>query len=440
MICRMFSIDWQNMRNSAVSECFRIDSHAINSIGKCNMFKILKLFVVFISIFTGSAAFASSGFVVTYQGAKASGMADAFIAQADDPSANYYNPAGLASIEGTQFSTGVILAYQTPWEFDGSVNDGTGNFIETSEEARSNVLVAPHIYFSHRFENKLAVGFGLTASYPLSVAWSPNDLLSNYSHENNMLPLTFNPNIAYKFDNIGLSIGAGISYTYVIVSQENLLPANALGAGSPATYSRAELTGDGWGYNLGIKWEANDMLTLAATYRGKIHVDLEGDIKGTSSAFTGSSWTGYLDQDIDADVNLPAMAVFGVAVKPLKNLVIEFDAARTYFSSYTGPFGDWEDVWGYRLGGQYSINENWDVRAGYAYEENPVPGDVVGPDLPDSDCQTVTVGFGYHNERFAFDMSLGNMRRQSRKVDNDIQKGTYKLDVPFSQMTVTMKF
>ena len=42
---------------------------------------------------TGSAQ--AAGFKVNEQGAKAMAMANAFTAQADDPSALYYNPAGL---------------------------------------------------------------------------------------------------------------------------------------------------------------------------------------------------------------------------------------------------------------------------------------------------------------------------------------------------------
>lgn len=382
--------------------------------------------------------FASSGFVVTYQGAKASGMADAFIAQADDPTANYYNPAGLAGLAGTQFSMGMILAYQTPWEFEGEVNDGTGNYISASEEARDNVLVAPHLYLSHHFDNDFAFGLGVTASYPLSVAWNTGDMLSAYSHENNMLPLTINPNLAYSFDDIGLSLGIGVSYTYVFVSAENVAPAGALGVGTPATYSRAEMTGGGFGYNLGLKWDANDWLTLAATYRGKVEIDLSGDIRGTTT--TGTGWISYLDMDIDKDVTLPAMWVLGAAFKPRDNVVVEFDVQRTEFSTYEGPFGNWEDVWAYRLGVQYSLNKNWDLRAGYAFDENPIPDEVVGPDLPDSDRHTVTLGFGYHVDNLSFDMSVGDMHCSTRHVDNNIQRGSYSLDVPFTQMTVTMKF
>src|SRR6185369_1519178 len=62
----------------------------------------------------------AAGFKVSEQGAKAMAMANAFAAQADDPSALYFNPAGIAFLPGAQVNLGAlgILAPQT--EFTGT--------------------------------------------------------------------------------------------------------------------------------------------------------------------------------------------------------------------------------------------------------------------------------------------------------------------------------
>lgn len=372
-----------------------------------------------VSLALVSCMYATSGFVVTYQGAKASAMADAFIAQADDPSANYYNAAGLTSLQGTQASAGLITAFQTPWKFEGSSVGGvSGSY---SEEARTQVLVAPHFYFSQQLDNNWYFGMGVNASYPLSVQWSPSAALSNIIHENNMLPLTINPNIAYKFQDIGLSLGAGVSYTYAFTSAELVTPA----------YTRIEMDGGGFGYNLGLKWEATDYLTLAATYRSKVELDLSGDayIQGLGSV------------SMTSKPNLPAMYVVGVAYKPTKDWTLEVDVGRTEFSSYKNFMGNkWEDTWSYRFGAQYALNSNWDLRFGYAFEETPVPDAVVTADLPDGDNQTFSTGFGYHKDNFKIDISLGDMHRNKRSVNNAYQVGTFELDVPFVQSTFSWKF
>ena len=46
------------------------------------------------------------GFDNPDQDARATGQGEAFVAQADDASAIYYNPAGLTQIKGTEFTSG----------------------------------------------------------------------------------------------------------------------------------------------------------------------------------------------------------------------------------------------------------------------------------------------------------------------------------------------
>jgi len=50
-----------------------------------------------------------NGVEIYPQGAKAVGMAGAFTAQADDPTAIFYNPAGITQLKGTQVSLGVSV-------------------------------------------------------------------------------------------------------------------------------------------------------------------------------------------------------------------------------------------------------------------------------------------------------------------------------------------
>src|SRR5512139_2247462 len=51
----------------------------------------------------------ASGFSVYEQSAKASGQAGAWVARADDAAANWYNPAALVWLEGSNFHFGANL-------------------------------------------------------------------------------------------------------------------------------------------------------------------------------------------------------------------------------------------------------------------------------------------------------------------------------------------
>ena len=73
---------------------------------------------------------------VPMQSSKAAAQADAFTAQADDPSAIYYNPAGLTQLHGTQVAVGAFYL-QPIFHFQGDNGDNERMDLPT---------VIPHIY------------------------------------------------------------------------------------------------------------------------------------------------------------------------------------------------------------------------------------------------------------------------------------------------------
>ena len=63
-----------------------------------------------IVVMCSSLGFAA-GFRLPEQDSAAMGMASAFVGQADNPSAVWYNPAGITQLDGTMISAGVIGIY-----------------------------------------------------------------------------------------------------------------------------------------------------------------------------------------------------------------------------------------------------------------------------------------------------------------------------------------
>src|SRR5882672_5191593 len=60
---------------------------------------------------TGNPEAFALGFRNPDQDARATGQGEAFVAQADDASAIYYNPGGLTQIHGTEITTGGQLDF-----------------------------------------------------------------------------------------------------------------------------------------------------------------------------------------------------------------------------------------------------------------------------------------------------------------------------------------
>ena len=62
----------------------------------------------------------AAGFGIFEQGSKATGMGGAFTAQADDPSALFYNAGGLAFVTKIDGSIGVTYIHDTKAHFTGA--------------------------------------------------------------------------------------------------------------------------------------------------------------------------------------------------------------------------------------------------------------------------------------------------------------------------------
>ena len=81
---------------------------------------------VFAAILLAQASLGTAaGFLIYEHGAAAMAMAGAFVSIANDPSAIFHNPAGIAFLKGTQFSVGTTLIMPSgkmtllnppPWE------------------------------------------------------------------------------------------------------------------------------------------------------------------------------------------------------------------------------------------------------------------------------------------------------------------------------------
>jgi len=77
------------------------------------------LAVLIVLVFSATSAMAG-GFRLPEAGAKAMGMGFAFTAQADDPSAIYFNPAGIVQLEGSNFKGGITYVKENGGTFTGT--------------------------------------------------------------------------------------------------------------------------------------------------------------------------------------------------------------------------------------------------------------------------------------------------------------------------------
>src|SRR5450432_3061876 len=101
-----------------------------------------------------------SGFQVMTQGAKATGMGLAFAGVADDPSAIFYNPAGIAFQEHFQVMVGAGVLSRESADFVGA-NPFPG--VGSVGSVQKQVFAIPNVYIVAPLTADLSFGLGIDA-------------------------------------------------------------------------------------------------------------------------------------------------------------------------------------------------------------------------------------------------------------------------------------
>jgi long-chain fatty acid transport protein len=435
-----------------------------------------------------SVAFAA-GFKVSEQGAKAMAMGNAFSAQADDPSALYFNPAGIAFLPGTQVSLGALAILVPQTEFTGTTalsgNPplGTGNTV-VSERAKRDIFITENFYATYSLENlPISIGFGVNSIYPLAKSWDDSSVFRNQVQTASIKPINFQPTIAYRFDDLKLAVAAGLDVTYAMVSLQKSVYNRAIDPGNPAPpYGAYELgslgldgTATGVGYNLGIAWRPRPELRFGIAYRSQINLDIDGDANFLATTPTGLGAIGLSSAAVfpysraratstaSATIKLPDSLDLAVAWLPTDKLTLEFDATRTGWSCFdklefhfdSAQFAafnnqpdprNWQDAWAYKFGAQYALTPRLDLRAGYSYDVSPVPDSTVDPLLPDADRHSFAFGAGIHGTMASLDLAYMWVHFLDRSVHSQDmttlrgENGRFKSDAYLLAANITMKF
>ncbi|HBA88449.1 MAG TPA: aromatic hydrocarbon degradation protein [Geobacter sp.] len=453
------------------------------------MRKWLRWAGVVCAIWGSSGVCHAAGFRVSEQGAKAMAMGNAFAAQADDPSALYFNPAGISFLPGAQVNLGALTILVPQTEFHGTTPLSgtppldTGGSVVT-EKSKRDMIITPTLYATYSLEaTPLSFGLGMNAIYPLSKSWDDSSVFRNQVQTASIKPINFQPTVAYRFDDLNLALAGGFDVTYAQVSLQKSAYSPAIDPSAPAppfgAYEVGSLgldgTATGYGYNLGLLWKPRQELAFGVAYRSKITLDIDGDANFLATTPTGMGAIGLSETSVSpytraratsaasTRITLPDTLDLAVAWHPTPKTTLEFDATRTGWSSFQqllinfdspqfAAFNNqpdprnWRDVWGYKFGGEYALTPMLDLRAGYFFDQTPVPDETVDPLLPDADRHSFSFGAGLHNAFCTLDLAYMWVHFVDRDVHNQDmatlrgENGTFKSDVYLLAANLNLKF
>ena len=378
-------------------------------------------------------------FEVLQQGARASGQAEAFAAQADDPSAIWYNPAGLTQLKGTNISGGGYLVLPD-YHFHGTQGDSSMH----------QYSFLPHVYAESDFGlEKFRFGLGINNVFGLRESWGQTGPLETLMTRGHLYTINMEPTVAYQITD-GLSVGVGMNIYYATLDLEH---SQVLGA-PPTPRGYLRLHGDDYalGASPGVMWKIDEHNTVAAFYHSafKLDMDLQASIEARGIPAIGPS-------PAKAAINIPQIAGFGYAFRPISPWKIEADVVWSNWHSLqqivirspNPVFNNgvittrYHDSWSFRLGTQYDLTDHWTIRGGYAYGNSAVPASTFSPLVPDSNYHIFSVGIGYKTPVWYVDAAYLYIFRETRNISNSINSpfvdGSWHTDMMGFMVTAGIK-
>ncbi len=374
-----------------------------------------------------------AGFLIYEHGAAAMGMAGAFIGLANDATAIFHNPAGIAWLEGTQVSLGATLIFP-------SYSLTLPNWpiaAEQNVETVSKVFYPPSFYITHKFSDRIVAGLGFFAPYGLGLEWPEDYPLRYIATRDDMKTFFINPTVAFKATD-NLSFGVGFSYVYSTISFDltslvvlALPPPALVTADVPVNF---EANGDAWAFNAGALYKG-EKFSLGFNWRGGMTIDYTaGDLTlDLDEIVPGTTIVG----EASTEFSLPHILGVGAAFNLTDKLTLTADIHYVLWSSYDEFTVDvdvtvpppvtvddmvveenWEDSFLFRVGLQYQMTENLVLRGGFLYDETPQPVETMDPILPDSNRWAITAGFGYRVGNIVIDAAYQYEPFQDRTSPN----------------------
>jgi long-chain fatty acid transport protein len=378
-------------------------------------------------------------------GARARGMGGAFVAIADDASAGFWNPAGLAHITGQLTQAELKLE-----QIDTHYTPPDGSRVDN----RTNTLVVPALgtvtpLHNRRFPALSLLGY---APYGLALDW-PEDAAYRYNVTSDRIRvISVGGATAYRASD-RLAVGVAAFTNDGKLNLQNKVPSTVYAGvpGLPDATFRAEGSDTNPNVHLGVLWRARPTLQVGAAYRSPIHLAIHGDADLTfpGGPVVTDTWTMPLALPQSVSVGAAWQATPALLVAGQADWVdwSSIDQQKITFTQGNLPnqqiARNWRDRTQLRLGMEYTGHSPLVVRAGYSYDPTPVPASTLDPQLFDLSRHIVSAGIGTFSHHWALDASYERFFGQDRTATTSVHAfptpGRYTDHVDILTLTVSYR-
>ena len=351
---------------------------------------------------------------------------NAFVATADNPSAIYYNPAGITQLTGDQLQAGLYFI---------SANTKYTSPVGVSAHTDTEVQVVPQLHYVHAFKDApFAVGLGVYAPYGLSLDWGNATPFSPITQNGKLLYMTINPVVAWRVHPT-LSLAIGPTFNYSDTDLQN---------------ASFKFKGDDFcfGFKAGALWQPVQQWSLGVSYHSATDLKLSGDSQ-VPAFLLGSSPT-------KTDAHFPQFIAAGVSFRPTTNWNFEIDVDWTDWDSVNQLLFQRADtvavpfLFNYKSGFMYEfgitrqLGHGWSVSTGYIYSENSSPDASFNPIVPDSNLHLGSFGIAHRGVHWdwavGYHFAFGERDVTGGVGSSALANGHYKTFNNAANISTTFKF
>ena len=371
------------------------------------------------------ASLQASGFAIESQGSRAMGFAGAYVAQATDPSAIFFNAAGIGFLKGKHlYITGALSSRSSDF-----IGVGPKPPAGTLESSTRSVAVLPSIYYSQQVGDKAVFGLGVSRPFDNRLEWqNPDAFTGRYICVACQIDSwSINPTIALRLAD-RFAIGAGVDVRFSSFELRHRLLADPNPFPVPTDVAEQTIASSrdrGIGFNVGMLAMPSENVSIGLAYRHEVKIDHAAQASFTQ-ILTGNL---ALDQAVaialpssqpaTVSFSYPASVAAGVALRR-GYWTVEADFQYLMWSSFdaitisyleTSALDntlqqDWLSSWRAAIGIEYLIRDDWELRMGYGYDRNPAPPETISPFIHDAARHSFGAGGTWKYENVRLDFNL----------------------------------
>jgi len=364
---------------------------------------------------TGASTVHAAGFQLKEQSAEGQGNSFAGqTAKAVDASTIFFNPAGMARLEGNHVQSN--LSYIAPKaKYDHKSTSGAlGAFLNDSTDIDGGVsAIVPAAYAVWDYSDDIKFGISINAPYGLSTEYGKDWVGAEYNVLSEIKTINLAPSFSYRV-NEKLSIGGNVQFQKV----EGTLTTTS----TTNTTNTLDADDTGYGYAIGVLYEYSDKGRIGASYRSKIDHTLEGTL--TAAAVGGVV-------DAQAEFSTPASASIGIYQEISPKWTLLADISWTDWSSFeelkvtssasgaqlSNTAYNWSDNVFVSVGANYQYNDKLQLKFGVAYDEGAANDEDRTAGIPDESRIWTSAGASYKlNKQTTFNAGYSYIKASKADV------------------------